>query len=602
MTFLGNSYRALRALPWAVSGVSAALYTAAMPGYNLAEAAWFWAVPFLLWAASKPSWKTWLRAAFFAMWFAKIATLIWLRHVYPPLGWLGLVLLTALVAAFPAAWLALARWLFPKTDGAPLMARLILQLGLAGAWVVSEWIQSWLLTGFPWALLAETQWQRPATLAICQWGGPWAPGFAIMLFNIGIARYILRFVKERELAEEERLKALRPPAAGLGFSAPFQPAAMPGPSGLFRKLCPEFYLGALPLFFSAFTFLQSVRYESEHAETLFAAAVIQTDFDPNAKWDRNRAEENTAVVRNLTLAASRLTKERPVFEMRTAPGAAAGDAPAPAPKNADFAPAVIFWPEAALPFPVGTQTYDQFLNLQKLAADTGTTLLIGGITREESGGYYNGIFTVTGAEGLQREFYAKRHLVPFGEYVPLADILPLRKVVPIEHDSLVGTREDPLPVALPGDSGRQFKAGPLVCYEDVFPALAFDMARRGADFLVVLTNDAWYGREAGAYQHAAHSVVLAASLRLPVIRCGNNGWSGVINALGQTQPLTDSTGSIYFRGAGRFDVRGVPAPLRKPTFYVQKGDWLVIASGLLGLWAVLRNRRWRKEAKNEKAA
>ena len=64
----------------------------------------------------------------------------------------------------------------------------------------------------------------------------------------------------------------------------------------------------------------------------------------------------------------------------------------------------------------------------------------------------------------------------------------------------------------------------------------------------LLTNDAWYGREAGAYQHAAHSVLLAAATGLPVVRCGNAGWSGTIDSLGRAFPVTEQ-GSVYFRGA-----------------------------------------------------
>jgi apolipoprotein N-acyltransferase len=597
------------------AGIGGALYAAAMPGFDFAEATWFWAVPFVLWAAARPAWKTWLRAAFAAMWLASIVTLVWLRHVYPPLGWLGLVLLTATVALFPVAWLALLRWLFPKTQGAPLMARVVIQLGLAGAWVLLEWVRSWVLTGFPWLLLAETQWRRPAVLAICQWGGPWAVGFAAILFNVGVAAYILRILKNRELAEEARYKTRRktPPAGEHTLAAPAdRAAAAPAagfadgtalaaitPSGLFGKICPEFYLGFLPVFFAFHTFVQTSGYLRGNAEKLFTVAVVQTDFDPNAKWDAALAHENAAVVRDLTLAAARLTAGNPVFDARI--GNAVANPAAPVAIGIPAAPAatpaappdLILWPEAALPFPVGDPLYDRFLDLRKLAADAGATLLAGGIVHED-GGYSNAIFTVTGAAGLGREIYAKRHLVPFGEYVPLGNILPLRRVVPIARDCLVGQFDDPLSVRLPG-GGAPLKAGALVCYEDVFPDLALDLARRGADFFAVLTNDAWYGREAGAYQHAAHSAVLAASLRLPVVRCGNNGWSGVIFPDGSQQALRDAVGSVYFRGAGRFEVRGVRAALRVPTFYQQHGNWLVTCSGLLLLWAVLRNRRWKRD-------
>ena len=474
---------------------------------------------------------------------AKCVLLIWLRHVYVPLGYVGLVFVSAASAAFPVLWLALLRWLFPRTLNAPLTARIVIQLGLAGTWVLLEWVQSWFLTGFPWMLLAESQWLRPTALSLCAWGGPWALGFAIMLFNMGIARYVARVLHAR--------------------NQPL-PAAAPAPFAILRNICPEFYLGIAPLFFALFSHLQAINLHRARAEKLFTAAVVQTDFKPGEKWDEAQTTRHIDIARELTLTA------------------ATGATP----------PDVILWPEAALPFPVGYADYDNFL--KGLARDTRSTLLIGAITLQ-NGGYFNGIHVVTPDGGIGAEFYAKRHLVPFGEYVPLADILPLRKVVPIAHDSLVGERADPLPVPLPGNRNRRpLLAGTLVCYEDVFPDLSLDMARRGADFIAVVTNDAWYGREAGAYQHAAHSAVIAASLRLPVIRCGNNGWSGLISPLGQTQALTDATGSIYFRGTGRFDVFGIPASMREPTFYARHGNWVVKMSALLALWACLRNRHWRK--------
>jgi apolipoprotein N-acyltransferase len=420
---------------------------------------------------------------------------------------------------------------------------------------------------------------------LCSWGGPWAVGFVVILFNIGFSRYVLRFLEERERAKSEWFKSRRD--GGDAAAAPITPVSVPGPLGVLRKLCPEFYIGILPLFFAMFFFVRELQHFHARAEKLFTAGLVQTDFDPNAKWDNARLQEHLAIVRDLTLAAARLPREKPVFDARAgAPPSATADAAS----RAD-APAVILWPEAALPFSTGDASYEQFL--AQLSADARATLLIGGVLHE-GGGYYNGIFTATD-KGVAKDFYAKRHLVPFGEYVPLADVLPLRKVVPIAHDSLAGVWDKPLRVPV-ARKGREtvFKAGALVCYEDVFPDMGLDLARNGADFLVVVTNDAWYGREAGAHQHAAHSAVMAAGLRLPVLRCGNNGWSGVINPLGQSVALTGADGSIYFRGAGRFDVTGFPSPLREPTFYARHGNWLVQFSALLALWACLRHRRWRK--------
>jgi apolipoprotein N-acyltransferase len=133
-------------------------------------------------------------------------------------------------------------------------------------------------------------------------------------------------------------------------------------------------------------------------------------------------------------------------------------------------------------------------------------------------------------------------------------------------------------------------AGALVCYEDVFPELAREHARAGADVLLVVTNDAWYGREAGAYQHAAHSVLLAAATGLPVVRCGNAGWSGTIDSLGRTFPVTEQ-GSVYFRGARVTAPVSLPRVRQPDTFWVRQGDWAVGLGGLLFALAYVWRRR-----------
>jgi apolipoprotein N-acyltransferase len=134
-------------------------------------------------------------------------------------------------------------------------------------------------------------------------------------------------------------------------------------------------------------------------------------------------------------------------------------------------------------------------------------------------------------------------------------------------------------------------AGALVCSEDVFPELAREHALAGADDLIVVTNDAWYGREAGATQHAAHTVLLAAATGLPAVRCGNAGWSGTIDSLGRAFPVLEK-GSIYFRGARTTAAVSIPRNRPAVTFWVRHGDWAVGLGGLLfALTYVWRRRR-----------
>ncbi len=537
--------------------LSVSFYALSMPGADVAALAWVWAVPMALWAATRPSWKNWLVGSVLCAWLGGALTLIWLRNLYPPLGWLAVLLLPLAYSAFPFFWLAALRLIFPKSgNDRGFFSRLLNLLGLAGFWILLEWMLTWALSGFPWMPLGATQWQRPAMLAYCPWTGTAGASFLVIFFNLGAARYI------RHLTVETR-------EAGV-------PAGEP--QSMFRSLrnlCPEFYCALIPVLFSVFVYWNACLDFAKNGEKYFSFAAVQTDFDPQEKWDAARVPAAVGAIESLTLSA-------------------AESVPAP-----DFA----MLPEAALPFPVSAPDYREWL--ENLCARAGTPLVFGGImpARERGDGYYNSVHVAYPKSGIADEFYAKRHLVPFGEYMPLADFLPFRKIVPMAADCLPGTSAEPLRIYLKKGS---FSMGVLVCYEDVFPQLGRDFARRGADFLAVLTNDAWYGREAGAYQHAAHSVMQAVSLGVPVVRCGNAGWSGTINPLGHMAAMTDDgreDGSIYFRGQKTFDVFGwrrtdadgnALAPAGGRTFYARHGDWFVSLGGLLFLSAYLRNRRWKK--------
>jgi apolipoprotein N-acyltransferase len=499
----------------------------------------FWAfvalVPAALATTLRPDWRTWRRASFATSWALWVALLVWLRHVYPPLGWLGLVLLTAYCALYPFAWLLLVRWIFPACAGAALPARLLALAGLAGAWGLLEWTRGTILSGFGWLPLAASQAGNPVMLSLCAWVGPTGLSVVLVLFNLGLARWIVRLV---EAYREE---------AGL------RPA---GPMGWLRRLTPELYLGLAPIAAGFFALIVANGAKLASDQVSFTPGIVQTDFDPNAKWDATRLQEHLALTEALTATV------------------AAGQA-------ADF----VLWPEAALPLSLASDAY--VARLSGLAKATETPLVIGALDRRGEG-YGNAVATIT-ADGVQKPVYAKRHLVPFGEYVPFADFLPLRKVVPIETDCVAGTGPSLLPLTT--RRGHTFMAGALVCYEDVFPELAREHALAGADVLLVITNDAWYGREAGAYQHAAHSVLLAAATGLPVVRCGNAGWSGTIDSLGRAFPVLDN-GSVYFRGSRLAAPVSLPRARRPDTFWVRHGDWAVgLGGALFALAYVWRRRR-----------
>jgi len=154
--------------------------------------------------------------------------------------------------------------------------------------------------------------------------------------------------------------------------------------------------------------------------------------------------------------------------------------------------------------------------------------------------------------------YNKMRLVPFGEYVPLRDWLPFTKLTRGSRDYSRGTGQRTLD--LPGLPS----VGPLICFEAIFPGDVVDKSRR-PEWLLNLTNDAWYGNSAGPYQHLVQTKFRSVEEGLPLIRAANTGISAVIDAYGRV------VATLGLGETGVLDT-GLPMPLIGPTFYSQHGN------------------------------
>jgi len=527
--------------------------------FNQAWAVLVFLTPFIKWAFARPRWKTFLLTAFIAGWGAWFLILIWLRHII--WGWAAVTLLSAYLALYVLAWFAALRWAAPKLMGAPLWRRLVGLCALAGWWIVLDWVRGWLFTGFPWLPLAAAFWKFPLFLQPLQWTGQWSISFAIVLFNLGL------------------VCGTGPEPAAAGHPAPKRKIFWPARLG-WELLAP------IILFISA-VFLSSVLMNSRGRAVarLLRVGIVQPA--TKEKWNAAYSESNRDTLLSLTQN----------FAYRRSSG-----------NNVDL----ILWPEAALPIEFqGPDAEVSRRDLSKLVDGWGVPLLLGGIGEalpladdKEPPGIFDGVFLVQPGTGFASQVYAKRHLVPFGEYVPLRHWFPfLGKVVPIEGDTVPGAKVVTIPLTLSDD--RVVQLGPLVCYEDVFANLARDQARAGAELLVVVTNDAWYGEGGGSLQHAAHSVLRAIETRRPVVRCGNEGWSGFIDQDGNafevektgakitSQWVLTARGTTYFRGTGAFIAYTNPQFNGEETFYVRHGDWFVALAALLVGGGILTLRRGR---------
>ena len=167
--------------------------------------------------------------------------------------------------------------------------------------------------------------------------------------------------------------------------------------------------------------------------------------------------------------------------------------------------------------------------------------------------------------------YDKMHLVPFGEFVPWRSILFfVDKLVVGIGDFGRGTEASVFQL-------KGYKFGVSICYEITFPDLTRQAVKNGAQFLVNITNDAWFGRSAASYQHMAMAALRAVENRVPIVRAANTGISGAVDPFGRIQSATDL-----------FKEAVVSATIHprtgEPTYYSQYGDvfsWLCLAMSLL---------------------
>lgn len=191
---------------------------------------------------------------------------------------------------------------------------------------------------------------------------------------------------------------------------------------------------------------------------------------------------------------------------------------------------LVIWPESSLPFLL-QQTPEAFVAISSALNGTGN-LAVGAIRQEISEGaprYFNSIYLMNG-QGVIQDAYDKVHLVPFGEYLPFEDLLSgigLRKLVDAPGAFTAGHSRRLM--TLP--SGLSLL--PLICYEAIFPGMAASEDGR-PDFLLNVTNDAWFGDTPGPYQHLAQARMRAVEQGLPLVRAANTGVSALIDPHGVT--------------------------------------------------------------------
>ncbi len=246
---------------------------------------------------------------------------------------------------------------------------------------------------------------------------------------------------------------------------------------------------------------------------------------------------------------------------------------------------LVIWPETAMPFLIQniSPLQSKLLNFVK---KNNIMLLTGAPAYEIKGQkiqWYNRAYLISPKGPIK--YYDKVHLVPFGEYVPMENIFPfLKKIVQGPGDFSAGRGIYPMKT-------RGIAIGTLICYEIIFPNLVANMVENGAQVLVNISNDAWFGDSSGPYQHLNQVILRAIEVKRYILRSTNTGISAIISPRGELKNIIplNKEGAIY---CNKVDL------ISSKTFFVRFYniiEYVVFLMNILSfiiIWSI--KTRWQK--------
>ncbi len=456
---------------------SGLLLTAAFPKAGMSALAWLALVP-LLTALRGLSAGAAFRAGMIFGVAHYLTLLYWVvltMRVYGYLPWWQCISLLVLLAAYLAFYPGLFAMALVRFGRRP--AALILLAPIA--WVALEYGRTFLLTGFPWGIVGYSQYTRLHIIQVSDIFGVYGVSFLVVFGNTACVLLLLAFTRHK-----------------------WQGRLVNRGGAILAAVTFLVLLGLVWTYGSKR--IEAVTGDMAAAGTT-RVAVIQGNIDQARKWDPAFQIGTTRKYVRLTRAA------------------------------AAQQPDLVVWPETATPFYFGTSAKLSRL-VTDAVRDTGIHLLVGSPSVEALAGrpaHYNSAYMVA-PDGQIMGRYDKVHLVPFGEYVPMKRLL-----------SFVGKMVAQVGDFSSGEKGRILAwganappVGVQICFEIIFPGLSRSQVKNGAGLLVNLTNDAWFGKSAAAYQHFGMTVFRAVENRRSLVRSANTGISGFVDPTGRVAART----------------------------------------------------------------
>lgn len=388
---------------------------------------------------------------------------------------------------------------------------------LSATWISVEYITTFTWMGVPWARLALSQVNFAPMLKNASLLGSLFISFIIVLINGYLA------IALHELIKKGGIRKIR--------KSLFKPELIKPLAAALLIFVASVSLGGSLLLFS----------ESESEENRVGVALVQTNIGSGDKWDVGFFDAlDTAM--DMTTELSE-----------------------------DYDADIIVWPETTLTFSLNDNHTVSHM-ISSLAKKVDSIIIVGAFeTMQNEDGeeeLYNSLIAFFPDGTIEEQGYAKRKLVPFGEYVPMRSLItslfPFLDDISMLSDDLSHGRESNI---LPSEHGN---IGRLICFDSIYPSLTTDSVNDGASFFILSTNDSWYRDSASAYQHVSHAVLRAAESGRWIGRCATTGISCIISPSGKIESSLPALERGY--------VSGDLYSLERPTLYSVVKDILPLLS------------------------
>jgi apolipoprotein N-acyltransferase len=396
------------------------------------------------------------------------------------------------------------------------------------AWTAVEWIRTYFPVGFPWNLLGYTAYRNLELIQFAEFTGVYGVSALIVFFNAVV--YLVIFRRGSSRLQTISLSTLT----------------------------------AMMIALVAFGAWRIANLKNAPAEGTLKVAMVQANIPQSLKWDPKFLPQSYQVYQEETTNAAKRGAD-----LMTWPEAAA---------------AFLFQPDDRYPAALAEDAaYRQ--KLLTLASNTGIPILFGAPALAQLDGqlgFYNRAYLVS-AKGEVVAHYDKMQLVPFGEYVPARSILGffVNRVVHGLGDMVPGEQQTLFSV-------KGAKLGVLICYESIFPDFTRREVKLGANILVNITNDAWYGESSAPFQVLAMAAMRSVETKVPMVRTANTGISALIEPSGR---ITNRT-PLFKRGTEIVDVSWRPVW----TVYTRVGDLFAELCFILTMVGLLIAWRWPSAA------